>query len=65
MITVEDLRRALENAPNDMEIVVGLFGNQHDPYDYGIAQRMDDGMFEIPEDNKFDDDREKNFLITG
>jgi len=65
MRTVGDLRRALENVPDTMELVIELFGNQHDPYEAGVAECGDDGMYSIPEDGTFRAGAEQNFLIAG
>jgi hypothetical protein len=63
--TVGDLRKALENVPDDMELVIGLFGNQHDPYEAGIAECGNDGIYFIPKDGTFRAGADKNFLIAG
>ena len=63
--TVGDLRKVLENVPDTMELVIGLFGNQHDPYEAGVAECGDDGTYSIPKDGTFRAGAELNFLIAG
>ena len=50
--TVKDLKKALENVPDEMELVIGLHGNQHDAREAGVAILQEDGMYDIPENKR-------------
>jgi len=66
MDTVGDLRKALEDVPDDMELVVGIDGNQHGVYGCGLAKCGNDGLYKMLEpDEVWEDDDEINFYIDG
>jgi len=48
MLGVGDLRFALEDVPDEMELVVEVHGNQHYVSGIGIAERGNDQIYRFP-----------------
>jgi len=60
---VKYLKEALKDIPDDLEICLELFGNQHDCDEVGLAVEDSDGAYRFTDDIEEGD--EVNFLICG
>jgi hypothetical protein len=65
IMLVGELRKALENVPDEMDIVVGCGGNQHDAYFVGLAYPDQDGMYYEADDEHSQEHGEQCFAILG
>jgi len=69
-MTVGDLKEAIKEIDDKMELVLELHGNQHDVFEVGLSKYSSGGMFKFLDDPDMDvDDQEDdayiNFMISG